>query len=376
MGEFRFLHTSDLHLGRRFSNLPEDIRGRLVEARHTAIEHLSVVARERGARHVLVAGDLFDTETPSDRVWRQAVAAMGAARDLHWWIIPGNHDSLSAESLWTRFQAHAPEGVHLIHSAEHLVIAEGVTLLPAPATRRFPGRDLTEWMQHCVTEDGHLRIGLAHGGVLSFASEDEGSETIALNRATSSGLDYLALGDWHGYLRVDDRTYYSGTPERDRFKHTGRGECLSVSISGPGAIPQVERITTGVFDWPVIEVVMTPEQDAVQVLHAALPQGLSARRNTLLRVRASGWLRLAARRALEVAADAVAPEFGHFEFEDEDLQTECAADDLDAIARGGALRIAADQLYEESRTAPDPEARAIAAAALRRLYSYVRVEAQ
>ncbi len=35
MSEYRFIHTSDLHLGRRFSNLPEDIRGRLVEGRRS-----------------------------------------------------------------------------------------------------------------------------------------------------------------------------------------------------------------------------------------------------------------------------------------------------------------------------------------------------
>ena len=70
MTDFRFIHSSDLHLGRRFGNLPEDIRGRLVEARHAVIKSLSVTARNHGASHVLIAGDLFDTETPSDQVWR------------------------------------------------------------------------------------------------------------------------------------------------------------------------------------------------------------------------------------------------------------------------------------------------------------------
>ena len=32
MTEFRFIHSSDLHLGRRFGTLPEDIRSRLVDA--------------------------------------------------------------------------------------------------------------------------------------------------------------------------------------------------------------------------------------------------------------------------------------------------------------------------------------------------------
>ena len=103
MSAYRFIHTSDLHLGRKFSNLPEDIRGRLVEARHLAIDRLAAASREHGARDIFIAGDLFDTETPSERVWRQALAAMGAADELRWWVLPGNHDSLAAETLSSRF---------------------------------------------------------------------------------------------------------------------------------------------------------------------------------------------------------------------------------------------------------------------------------
>ena len=34
---FRFLHASDLHLGKPFGGYPEGIRNRLREARHAAI---------------------------------------------------------------------------------------------------------------------------------------------------------------------------------------------------------------------------------------------------------------------------------------------------------------------------------------------------
>ena len=77
MSGFRFIHSSDLHLGRRFSNLPEDIRGRLVEARHLAIRALAVAAKEHGANDILVAGDMFDTETPSERVLAPSVSGNG-----------------------------------------------------------------------------------------------------------------------------------------------------------------------------------------------------------------------------------------------------------------------------------------------------------
>ena len=38
---FRFLHSSDLHLGKAFGGYPEGIRNRLREARHGAIARLA-----------------------------------------------------------------------------------------------------------------------------------------------------------------------------------------------------------------------------------------------------------------------------------------------------------------------------------------------
>ncbi len=70
-----------------------------------ALQTIAEVARKNGAEHILVAGDTFDTETPSDQTWRQALAAMAEDPSLTWWIIPGNHDSLAAEALWDRLQS-------------------------------------------------------------------------------------------------------------------------------------------------------------------------------------------------------------------------------------------------------------------------------
>ena len=377
MTGFRFIHSSDLHLGRRFGNYPEDIRGRLVEARHAAIDNLSSAARDHGAGHVLIAGDLFDTETPSDRAWRQALAAMAAADNIDWWIIPGNHDSLAAEALWDPIRAQPLDNMHFCDAAEPVEIAPGAMLLPSPVPSRFPGRDATEWIPDCATPDGSLRIGLAHGGIVTFGSEDDGAETIPPDRATSGGLDYLALGDWHGFMRVDDRTFYSGSPERDRFKHQGRGVCLAVTIPGSGAVPEVAEIETGRFGWHDIPLPLTPEQDASDTLAAALPEDGSGRRDTLVRVQASGWIRLPQRMDLARAAEDAAPEFGYFELNDSELATECAPEDLDDIAPGGALRMAAEVLYGDAEdAAKSAEDRATAAAALRRLYGYVTEDAR
>lgn len=371
---FRFLHTSDLHLGRRFGNLPEDARGRLVEARHQIIGRLTNVARERDVTHVLVAGDIFDTETPSDQVWRQALTAMASEASLHWWLIPGNHDSLAAESLWQRFRAHASTNVHLLSSDTPVDLAPGVVLLPAPSPQRYPGRDLTQWMAACETAPEALRIGLAHGPVHDFGEDGaEATDIIPPDRAVTARLDYLALGDWHGKIAVGPRTWYSGTPERDSFNHGEPGVCLVVSLASAGALPEVEVVEIGTFAWSDENLPLIPGQDAAVALAALLLPDRAARRNRLMRIRAQGRVTLAERATLQSAAAAAAPEFCFFELDDSALQTEFETGDLDAIDRNGALRLAADSLRERTQDeAANAESRRVAAAALNRLYGYLK----
>ena len=373
MSVFRFLHSSDLHLGKRFGNFPDEPRAALAQARAALPRRLAEAARAQGAAHILLAGDTFDTETPSDRVVRQALTAMAADPALQWWIIPGNHDSLAAEPLWQSLAEHAPPNAHLLTRPAPVEMAPGVTLLPAPAPRRYPGVDLTAWMDGCATADGQMRIGLAHGGVLDFGSDDGSAETIAPDRAARARLDYLALGDWHGVWRLDDRTRYSGTPERDRFKHAGPGVCLAVTLAGPGALPRVAPVTVGQYDWRQPGLAVTPETDALAALDALLPPDRRDWTDTLVRLDLTGWIRLPERRALLEAIRRIAPEFCHFAVIEDRLQTEFSPAALDEIARTGALRMAADELQ---RAAGDDAApgrdRAVAGAALNRLYGLVK----
>lgn len=377
MTEFRFLHTSDLHLGKRFGNFDEETRADLQQARQSILETLGQTATDARAGHILVAGDMFDTETPSPRIIRQALAAMGEPTQVQWWIIPGNHDSAAAALLWGEMARHAPPNVHILIQPAPVALEAGVVLLPAPCPNRFPGVDLTEWMDSCETDAGHLRIGLAHGGVIDFGSDAANTEVISAKRARTARLDYLALGDWHGVFSLGERTRYSGTPERDRFKHQGRGTCLLVTLtsSGTGAekAPQVREIEIGKYDWREGELGLSPGGDAVAALRALLPTERSEWRSTLLNIRATGWVSLPERLRLSEAALEIAPEFCHFALNDQLLQTEYSPDDLDEIARSGALRLAAEALESEANDSDLARCeRDIASAALNRLYGLIK----
>lgn len=366
---FRFIHSSDLHLGKRFGNFAGDLPGRLREARHAVITRLAALAREHGAGTILLAGDTFDTETPTPDIRRQALAEMSHHAPLRWVILPGNHDSLQAAQLWTALHADAPANVILAVEPQPVPLAPDVALLPAPCTTRRPGRDLTEWMDAAATAEGVLRIGLAHGAIQSFSEDAVASEVIAPDRARRAGLDYLALGDWHGAMAVDPRTHYSGTPEPDRFKHDRPGQALLVTIAGRMAEPQVTPLETAAFGWRTLPLHLLVTDDSTAALTALLPEP-RLRRQALVRIAASGRCRLAGRTALAAGIAKSLPDFAFLDLDESELATECEAADLDLIDRGGALREAADVLLAEAGDpARSAAERDVSRAALTRLFS-------
>lgn len=372
----RFLHSSDLHLGKRFGNFAGDLPGRLREARHAVLGKLAGQARQHGVETILLAGDTFDTETPAADVRRQALTEMAHHAPIRWVILPGNHDSLQATELWTQLAGEAPDNVILASAALPIALADDAVLLPAPCTTRRPGRDLSEWMDGAATSEGIIRIGLAHGAVQTFSEDAVGAEVIAPDRARRAGLDYLALGDWHGALAIDPRTHYCGTPEQDRFKHDRSGTALLVEIAAAGAVPEVTALPTASFAWRTLDLHLLAGDDPDAGLEALLPD-LRDRRQTLAKVVASGRIGLAARTALRFAIGRAAPDFAWLDIDDAQLAMECDVADLDQIDRAGALREAADALLAESVDANRSSAeRAIAAAALARLYSYAQQVSQ
>lgn len=247
-----FLHTADWQIGRQYPAFEPDNAVPMAAARLEAVHRLAQLAAAEGAQAVLVAGDVFDAQTVSDKTVRQLFQAM-AGWAGPWVLLPGNHDAALAESVWSRAQrlGVVPPNVHLALKPEVLLLPEaGLALLPAPLTQRHTHNDLTIWFDTADTPPGLLRVGLAHGSITGILAEDiDSANPIAPDRATRARLDYLALGDWHGVRQIDARSWYSGTPEPDRFRNNEAGLALRVQIDGPGAAPVVTPLRVGQLRW-------------------------------------------------------------------------------------------------------------------------------
>lgn len=264
----RFLHTADWQIGRIYSRFDAGDGQELTKAREDGVRRIAELAAEHQVDAVLVAGDIFDSQTPRDKTIERLFDATSGFNGP-WLMLPGNHDAALAESVWERVKRLnlVPQNVHLCLQPE-VVEVTGTTgtkfvVLPAPLVQRHTHTDLTEWFDAAQTPDGVVRVGLAHGSVEGLLAEDVDSQNpVAGDRAERARLDYLALGDWHGLKQINERTWYSGTHEPERFRGNDPGYVLIVEIDAPGATPRMTPIRCGKYVWKKLVLEVQGEVDA------------------------------------------------------------------------------------------------------------------
>lgn len=347
----RFLHTADWQMGRQYRQFEAEDAAAMAEARFTAVERLAQLASDQACDAVLVAGDVFDAQTVSDRTIRRTFNAM-AGFPGPWVLLPGNHDAALAESVWSRAQrlGAVPANVVLALTPGAIELPEqGIAVLSAPLTQRMTHSDLTECFDGLETASGLLRVGLAHGSVQGILPEDiDATNPIAADRAERAQLDYLALGDWHGVKQIDARTWYSGTPEPERFRNNDAGYALVVDIAAPGAVPTVTPHRTGQYAWHQVQQTLSVDTDLDELLRLIdLPAA------SVLDIRLSGEIDLAGAQRLEEALSVAQARHRSLRCDRSGLSLRPTDDDISALHADGYL----GEVIEELRARQDgPEA--------------------
>lgn len=331
---FTFIHTGDWHLAKPFGRFDAEKAPLLRDARLRIVDRIAELAKQTGAEAVLVAGDVFDGPMVGDGVLRKLAARLENYAEIEWHFLPGNHDPSTANGVWQRFAKFAT-GEHVIvhHEAGLRPVKPGVDVLVAPLHARAISHDPTEWMSERAGDGRSIRIGLAHGAVQGFGSSGEASVMISPNRAVQAGLDYLALGDWHGTKEVGPKAWYAGTPEPDQFPDNEPGYALSVSIAAVGSEPEIMRHKVAQYSWQrhVFEGDLMVVLDALE--GKLVRSGEAA--NTLLRIEFTGRITLDEEIALRARVERL---------EDQAFHCEADFDQLTIDAGGLATETFADPL--------------------------------
>jgi DNA repair exonuclease SbcCD nuclease subunit len=196
----RILHLADVHLGASFASFGPYGAER-AEALLTAFRDLPDVARRQEVHAVLVAGDLFDSPRPGERiaaeareVFRRLVEVVPAV-----FLVPGNHDPLVFPGPY----ADLPREAHVFSAPEpgdpQSVETEAGPLHVYGFAYDFAHEpDPLARFRRTGAEGAH--VALLHGAVRDVPHWT-GGDSLRLSKAELGELevDYIALGDYHRF---------------------------------------------------------------------------------------------------------------------------------------------------------------------------------
>jgi exonuclease SbcD len=244
----RILHTSDWHIGRSFHGHAT------LDALRGVLETLVDQVREHEIDLVLVAGDVFDSATPSAGAYTLLSDTLRGLADAGATVVvtSGNHDSaarLGFQSALLRDGVHvitdpAAIGTPVTVADEHgPVHVYGIPYLEPVLLRAvWPGvRSQADVLTHAMdlvrtdaASRGGRSIAVAHcfaAGVeptphLERDIQQGGLDIVPLS--AFDGVDYMALGHIHGRQQLSPRVRYAGAPLHYSFDegHKPRGSWL------------------------------------------------------------------------------------------------------------------------------------------------------
>jgi DNA repair exonuclease SbcCD nuclease subunit len=234
----KLLHTADWHLGRVFRSFSEEGALKLSRARLEVLDKILLTADRNAVDAVLCAGDLFDEPRPESEWWSQVAARLRkhASGKRPIFLLPGNHDPLTADSVWAKdhkFRSLLPENIHVVDRDNfEFQLANGAVLYAVPCMSRAGQRDPTESIPNRVAGDERIRIGMVHGSTFD-AKDWQTNFPIDQDAVLKRGLDYLAIGDTHGFRfipanREHPPTIYPGAPEATAFDEKDPGNVAIV----------------------------------------------------------------------------------------------------------------------------------------------------
>lgn len=243
----KFLHLSDLHLGKRVNEFP------MLADQKAILAQILKIADDERPNAVLIAGDVYDKSVPpveAVELFDDFLVKL-AARKLPVYVIGGNHDSPERLAFCNRLIDAS--GIHISPAyggdVRPLSLADGygkvnIYMLPfvkpANVRRYFPEEQIESYTDAVRIAISKMQVNAAERNVLVTHQFVTGaarcdSEEISVGGADNVDLsvfdafDYVALGHIHGAQNISPRVRYCGTPLKYSFSEAKQQKSVTVA---------------------------------------------------------------------------------------------------------------------------------------------------
>ena len=257
----RFLHLSDLHLGKRVNEFS------MLEDQAYILKEILNIIDEQKVEAVLIAGDIYDKVIPSAEAVRllDDFLTRIAARELPVFLISGNHDSAERIAFGSRLMSSRQIYLSPVFESdvEPVTISDrygeiNIYMLPfvkpSLVKRVYPEEEIITYqdavnaaVQHMQIDTDKRNILLAHQFVTGATRCDSEELSVGgvddVDASVFDGFDYVALGHLHGPQKIGKETVrYSGTPLKYSFSeinHKKAAVIVDVEEKGKINIQQI-----------------------------------------------------------------------------------------------------------------------------------------
>ena len=243
----KFLHLSDLHLGKRVNEFP------MLADQKVVLAQILKIADDERPNAVLIAGDVYDKSVPpveAVELFDDFLVKL-ASRKLPVYVIGGNHDSPERLAFCNRLIDAS--GIHISPAYGGDVRPLSLTdeygkvnifmlpfVKPANVRRFFPEEQIesyTDAVREAILKmpvnEAERNVLVTHQFVTGAARCD--SEEISVGGADNVDLsafdafDYVALGHIHGAQNISPRVRYCGTPLKYSFSEAKQQKSVTVA---------------------------------------------------------------------------------------------------------------------------------------------------
>lgn len=243
----KFIHLSDLHLGKRVNEYP------MLEEQEFILNEILDMVDEETPNGVLIAGDVYDKSTPSAEAVRlfDDFLVRLVQRKQKVFVISGNHDSPERIAFGSRLMDQSGVFLSPVYdgTVKPVTLSDeygevNIFLLPflKPANvRRFFEEETIESytdalrvvLSHMPIEEGKRNVLVTHqfvtGSKRSESEEISVGGTDNVDASVFEGFDYVALGHIHSPQNAaGERVRYCGTPLKYSFSEASDKKSVTV----------------------------------------------------------------------------------------------------------------------------------------------------
>ena len=219
----KIIHTSDLHLDApltsRLSRLKaKERRGELISGFRAVCD----TAERENVRAVIIAGDLFDNDTVSQKTLNYLIGIIGKCHGVDFLYLSGNHEKKRLLDSGLEI----PQNLKIFGKDWTYFNIDGVT---------FAGRSVIceNMFESLRLDENSVNIVVLHG---VLTEHTDNTDKIGEKDFSALPIDYLALGHYHSYSEknIGERcvAVYSGTPEGRGFDEAGDKGYSLISVNG------------------------------------------------------------------------------------------------------------------------------------------------